>query len=71
MMDAQDRDGCVYIIFILLAVVVSLIFGIGVGYSVATDDMERDAITHKVGEYYIDKNQDKQFRWIECTKTSD
>lgn len=69
----SDREGC----FVAFVTLLSLFIGFIMGGSVviksmssdikrAKEAMEIDAVESGAGEYHIDENHSRQFRWKNC-----
>ena len=61
-----DDNGFMLGMFVMVCVglVLGTMFGDVIGYSNGTIDTQDEALKAKVGEYYIDKNNDKRFRFL-------
>ena len=51
------------IFMITLAFVIGTILGVTIGILAGIGAWERDAIKNGKGEYYLDENNNKQWRW--------
>jgi len=45
---------------------IASISGLAIFYAQCYNQLKNDAIQHGVAEYYLDANNNKQFRWKEC-----
>lgn len=48
---------------IAIVLVVGWMIGFVVGFCVATNEYEKTAVKEDKAEYYLDENNDKQWRW--------
>ena len=62
--DAADAFGIIVVFFVIAAFVFMMGFVSGAGK--ATADVREEARKAGAGEYYLDENQDKKFRFIKC-----
>jgi hypothetical protein len=44
------------------------LFGTGLIYSITYDKMRSEAVKHHAAEYYLDSNNNRQWRWLDEPK---
>lgn len=55
-------------LFALFAVSAGLLAGFALGGFIMVEECRREAAQHHSGEYYIDENHERQWRWLDETK---
>lgn len=73
----QDNEFIFMLILILILItaalsVASYVIGYNIGYNNTSKFTEiniiKDAVKHGKGEFYLDNNYEKQFRWLDCVE---
>lgn len=70
-MDHKDHDWLIEPIAILFIIIVFSFGGIVIGAAIENSNMKRKAVDAGVAEYYLDRDNMKQFRYINGNGNND